>query len=74
MVEVLIGVLVIVVSIGGLWFSLPVGGQMRSFAQNGRDTYIAIAVTVGIGLGFAVLIAGIALLVDWATRPRPASN
>jgi hypothetical protein len=64
MVEVLIGVLVIVVSIGGLWFSLPVGGQMRSFAQNGRDTYIAIAVTVGIGLGFAVLIAGIALLVE----------
>jgi hypothetical protein len=45
--------------IGGLWFSLPVDGQTWAFARQGRDVWIAIAVTAGAGLGVSALIAGI---------------
>jgi hypothetical protein len=56
----LLGAILIIVSIGGLWFSLPVDGQMRAFARQGRDIYIAIAITGGVGIGLSALIVGIA--------------
>jgi hypothetical protein len=56
----LLGAILIIVSIGGLWFSLPVDGQMRAFARQGRDVYIAIAITGGVGIGLSALIVGIA--------------
>jgi hypothetical protein len=55
-----LGAILIIVSIGGLWFSLPVDGQMRAFARQGRDVYIAIAITGGVGIGLSALIVGIA--------------
>jgi hypothetical protein len=58
MVQLVVGAAFLVASIGGLWVSLPVGGQMRSFARDGFDTWIAIAVTTGVGLGIGFLIAG----------------
>jgi hypothetical protein len=48
-----------IASFGGLWFSLPVDGQMRAFARQGRDVFIAVAVTAGVGIGVSALIAGI---------------
>jgi hypothetical protein len=56
----LLGAILLIASIGGLWFSLPVDGQMRAFARQGGDVWIAIAVTAGVGLGVSALIAGIA--------------
>jgi hypothetical protein len=44
----LLGAILLIASIGGLWFSLPVDGQMRAFARQGRDVFIAIAVTAGV--------------------------
>jgi hypothetical protein len=58
MVGVLVGVSLIFAAFGLLWFSLPVGGQMRSFARDGRDVWIAIAVASGVGLGIGFMIAG----------------
>jgi hypothetical protein len=55
----LLGAKLLIASIGGLWFSLPVDGQMRAFARQGRDVFIAIAVTAGVGIGVIALIAGI---------------
>jgi hypothetical protein len=57
---VLVGAILLIASIGLLWFSLPVDGQMRAFARQGRDIYIAIAVTGGVGIGLSALIVGIA--------------
>jgi hypothetical protein len=62
MVYLLVGVLLFIASIGGLWFSLPVGGHMRPFLQGGRDILVAIAVTTGIGLGVSAFIAGVTSL------------
>jgi hypothetical protein len=58
MVELFVGVLLVAASFGGLWYSLPVGGQIRPFARDGRDIWIAIAVASGVGLGIAFIIAG----------------
>ncbi len=58
MVELVVGVSLIVAAVGLLWFSLPVGGQMRPFARDGRDVWIAIAVAAGVGLGIGFIIAG----------------
>lgn len=63
MVYLLVGVLLFVGSIGGLWFSLPVGGHMRPFVQGGRDVWIGIAITTGLGLSAAALTTGVASLV-----------
>jgi hypothetical protein len=57
---VLLGTILLIASIGGLWFSLPVDGQMRPFARGGRDVFIAIAITGGVGIGVSALIVGIA--------------
>jgi hypothetical protein len=62
MFELLVGVALLVASLGGLWFSRPVDGELRPFARNGRDTYIAIAVTVGVGFGISALVAGVVAL------------
>jgi hypothetical protein len=32
---------------------------MRAFARQGRDVFVAIAVTAGVGIGVSALIAGI---------------
>jgi hypothetical protein len=56
----LLGAILLIASIGGLWFSLPVDGQMRAFARQGRDVYIAIAITGGVGIGLSALIVGLA--------------
>jgi hypothetical protein len=64
MIQLLIGIGLLVASFAGLWFSRPVGGEMRSFAQGGRDVYIAIAVTVGVGLGLSSLVAGAVALAN----------
>ncbi len=37
---------------------LPVDGQMRAFARQGRDIWIAIAVTTGVGIGLSALGRG----------------
>jgi hypothetical protein len=63
MFDLLLGVLLLAASIGGLWFSRAVGGQVRPFARNGRDTYIAVAVTVGVGFGIAALVSGVVELM-----------
>lgn len=63
MVYLLVGVLLFIGSLGGLWFSLPVGGQMRSFAQGGRDVWIAIVITTCLGLSAASFIFGVSSLV-----------
>ena len=52
----LLGAILLIASIGGLWFSLPVDGQMRAFARQGRDIFIAIAITGGVGIGLSALI------------------
>jgi hypothetical protein len=62
MIYLVIGVILLITSIGGLLVSLPVDGRMRAFALHGNDTWIAIAVTTGIGLGISSLIAGFAML------------
>jgi hypothetical protein len=59
MVYLLAGIIILVVAAGGLWFSLPVDGQVRPFAKNGGDTLIAIAVSVGIALGVGAVVVGI---------------
>jgi hypothetical protein len=64
MIKLLIGIGLLVASAAGLWFSLPVDGQLRPFARNGRDVYIAIAITVGIGLGLSSFIAGAVALAN----------
>jgi hypothetical protein len=61
--ELLLGIVLIAASLGGLGASRAVGGQVKSFAQDGRDVYIAIAITVGIGLGISALVAGVAALM-----------
>jgi hypothetical protein len=58
MVELVVGVLLIFAAFGLLWFSLPTGGQVRPFAKDGRDVWIAIAVASGVGLGIGFIIAG----------------
>jgi hypothetical protein len=61
--ELLLGIVLLAASFGGLWASRAVDGQTKSFAQDGRDVYIAIAITVGIGLGISALVAGVAALM-----------
>jgi hypothetical protein len=63
-IELLLGIALLAASFGGLWASRAVDGQLKSFAQNGRDTYIAIAITVGIGLGISSFVAGVAALMN----------
>jgi hypothetical protein len=58
----LLGAILLIASIGGLWFSRPVDGQMRAFARQGRDVWIAIAVTTGVGIGISALIAGLSAI------------
>jgi hypothetical protein len=62
--ELLLGIVLLAASFGGLWVSRPVDGQLKSFARNGRDVYIAIAITVGIGLGISAFVAGVAALMN----------
>jgi hypothetical protein len=52
------------VSIAALLFSMPVGGQMRSFARHGNDVWIAIAVTAGMGFGIAARFHGASALLE----------
>lgn len=63
MAYLLVGIVLFIGSFGGLWLSLPVGGQMRSHVQGGRDVWIAIVITTCIGLSAASLIVGISALV-----------
>jgi hypothetical protein len=63
-IELVVGVVLLAASLGGLWVSRAVDGQVKSFAQNGRDTYIAIAITVALGLGIASFVAGVAALMN----------
>jgi hypothetical protein len=56
----LLGAILLIASIGGLWFSLPVDG--RAFARQGRDVYIAIAITAGVGIGVSAFILGLAAI------------
>jgi hypothetical protein len=58
----LLGAILLIASIGGLWFSLPVDGQMRAFARQGRDIWIAIAITTGVGIGVSALIVGLSAM------------
>jgi hypothetical protein len=58
MAQFIAGAVLLVASIAGLWFSRAVDGQMRAFARDGRDTWIAISVTTGVGLGIGFVIAG----------------
>jgi hypothetical protein len=55
--------ILLIASIGGPWFSLPVDGQMRAFARQGRDIWIAIAVTTGMGIGVSALIVGVSAIL-----------
>jgi hypothetical protein len=65
MILLLIGTLLLIASIGGLWFSIPAHGeQIRPFAKHGRDVWIAIAVTAGVGFGVGFLIAGVTSIVE----------
>jgi len=59
MTHVLVGAVLFIVSTAVLWFSMPVRGQMRSFARHGNDIFIAIAVTAAFGFGLAALILGV---------------
>ena len=55
----LIGIITISASLGGLWFSLPTAdGQMKPFLANGVDTWVAVAITVSLALGIGGLIVG----------------
>jgi hypothetical protein len=36
---------------------------MRAFARQGRDIYIAIAITGGVGIGVSALIVGLAAIL-----------
>ena len=58
-----LGAILLIASIGGLWFSLPVDGEMRAFARQGRDIFIAIAITGGVGIGVTALIVGLAAIL-----------
>jgi hypothetical protein len=40
----------------------PVDGQMRAFARQGRDIWIAIAITTGMGIGVSALIVGLSAI------------
>jgi hypothetical protein len=63
--ELVIGALLLIGSIGGLWFSIPSHGQqIRPFAAHGRDIWIAIAVTSGVGMGIGFLIAGVTSMLE----------
>jgi len=62
--ELILGIVLLAASFGGLWVSRPVDGQVKSFVQGGRDVYIAIAITVGIGLGISAFVAGVAALMN----------
>jgi hypothetical protein len=42
--------------------SLPVDGQMRAFARQGRDVWIAIAITTGVGIGVSAFIVGLSAI------------
>ena len=64
MTQVLAGAAALVASFVGLWFSLPVDGQMRSFAKGGGDIWIAIAIAAGVGLGIGLLISGMTELAN----------
>ena len=55
-----LGAILLIASIGGLWFSLPVDGEMQAYAHQGRDIFIAIAITGGVGIGVTALIVGLA--------------
>jgi ABC-type lipoprotein release transport system permease subunit len=35
---------------------------MRAFARQGRDVYIAIAITAGVGIGVSALIVGLSAI------------
>ena len=58
------GVLILAASIGGLWFSLPTEARISPIAQHGRDTLIAIVVTIGSGLGLGAIVFSIASLIN----------
>ena len=59
MTSVLVGAVLLIVSIAVLRFSMPVRGQMRSFARHGNDVFIASAFTAGMGFGIAALLLGV---------------
>jgi hypothetical protein len=60
----LLGIALIFASIAGLWASRAVGGNVKPFARHGRDVYIAIAITVGVGLGISALVDGLVVLAN----------
>jgi hypothetical protein len=60
----LVGIVLLVAAVAGLWASRAVDGHVKSFAQDGRDVYIAIAITVAIGLGISAFIAGVSGLMS----------
>jgi hypothetical protein len=62
MLQVLVGLIILVASIGGLWFSRAVDGKVKPFARDGRDVYLAIAITVGVGIGISFLVSGVVTL------------
>jgi ABC-type lipoprotein release transport system permease subunit len=46
----------------GYGSAFPFDGQMRAFARQGRDVFIAIAITGGVGIGVSALIVGLAAI------------
>jgi hypothetical protein len=64
MIKLVIGITLLVASVLGLWFSRAVDGNTRAFVRNGRDVWIAISITVGVGLGISSFVAGVAALAN----------
>jgi hypothetical protein len=54
------GVVILAGVLGGWRYCLPnASGQMKPFLREGRDTWIAVAITVGVALGFGALVVGV---------------
>src|SRR6266536_1193594 len=53
------GLVVFAASIVGLWLCSPgKDGKMKPFLRRGLDTWAGLAITVGFGIGIAMMIAG----------------
>jgi hypothetical protein len=56
----LVGIITTALSVGGLLISRPdPDGRMKPFLANGIDTWVAVAITVGLALGLGALLVGV---------------
>ena len=58
MIDVLVGLVILIATAALLWTFMPRKGEPHRIAGTAWDTYIGVAITGGIGVGSAMLIAG----------------